>query len=203
VESELPRAETKLSILQHSIEQLAQAGYVYIGMDHFALPTDELAQAQQRRSLYRNFQGYATHAECDLVALGITGISRVGDSYAQNVKTIEEYEARLSRAHIPIERGIKLSADDKLRRDLIMDLICHFSLDIPSLEARHRIRFAEYFAEEIADLEPLQRDGLILVSDRAISVLPVGRLLIRNVCKTFDRYRRIPSPQPLRYSRAI
>ncbi len=200
-ELDLPSPVEKLAILQHSSERLSQAGYVYIGMDHFALPEDELAIAQRQGTLYRNFQGYATQADCDLIGLGTTSISKVGDSYSQNVKTLEEYYAVIDSGHLPVFRGIALTADDKLRRAVIMQLLCHFKLEKSEIEAQYQIKFSDYFAEELPQLEILQRDGLIALSDRRIEILPAGRLLVRNICMTFDIYLRQNSGQ--RFSKVI
>ncbi len=189
-EEELPPAEEKLAILQLCVQRLTDAGYVYIGMDHFAKPDDELAVAQRNGSLYRNFQGYSTQAECDLIAMGVTAVSKIGNSYSQNVKTMEEYEQRIDSGHLPIFRGIKLNEDDVLRRHVITQLICHFSLDMPSVEAAYKIKFADYFATELAELKQLQQDGLVRCTATAIEVQPAGKFLIRNVCMVFDRYLR-------------
>jgi oxygen-independent coproporphyrinogen-3 oxidase len=188
--TQLPSPADKLAILQLTIEKLCGAGYVYIGMDHFAKPDDELAIAQRERKLYRNFQGYSTHAGCDLVALGVTGIGSVGDSYSQNAKTIEAYYEQLDEGHIPVFRGVELDADDKLRRHVITELICHFTLDFATIEVAHGIRFADYFATELDELRALEADGLVAVGANGIAVRPSGRLLIRNICMTFDRYLR-------------
>jgi oxygen-independent coproporphyrinogen-3 oxidase len=199
--AELPSAQTKLDILQLTIDRLTTAGYVYIGMDHFARPDDELAVAQRSGTLYRNFQGYSTHADCDLIGLGITSIGSAADTYAQNVKTPEEYYERLDAGRLPVFRGYALDADDVLRRDVITQLICHFALDIGAVEKRHGIVFRDTFARELADLAPMQRDGLVEVTDAAIRVLPAGRLLIRNVCMVFDKYLREKREQ--RFSKVI
>ncbi|HEX7044041.1 MAG TPA: oxygen-independent coproporphyrinogen III oxidase [Burkholderiales bacterium] len=187
---ELPSAAVKLEILRLTIERLTRAGYVYIGMDHFARPDDELAQAQRRGTLHRNFQGYSTHADCDLVGLGITAIGRVGDTYSQNAKTIDAYDAALRAGRLPIFRGIALDADDRLRRRVIMGLICDFFLDRRCVEAAYGIEFEDYFRTELAELRAMERDGLIRVTDERLEVLPRGRLLIRNICMVFDRYLR-------------
>lgn len=189
-EADLPAAAEKLEILQQTISQLTDAGYVYIGMDHFAKPDDELAVAQKERKLYRNFQGYSTHADCDLVAMGITSISSVGNTYSQNVKTLDEYQARIKAGKLPVFRGVELSDDDVLRRDIIRELICHFSLDIRALENKCTIRFRDYFCAETPLLEAMQEDGLLEFDEDAIRVLPAGRLLIRNICMAFDAYLR-------------
>ena len=185
---QLPPPAEKLRILGHTIERLTEAGYVYIGMDHFARPDDELARAQREGSLYRNFQGYSTHAECDLVAMGITAIGKVGPSYAQNLRTLDAYYERIDAGRLAIFRGVLLDADDLLRRDVINGLICNFRLDKTRIEAAHGIVFDDYFAEELERLQALAADGLVELLPDAIVVLPAGRLLIRNVCMVFDRY---------------
>ncbi|MDH3513692.1 MAG: oxygen-independent coproporphyrinogen III oxidase [Gammaproteobacteria bacterium] len=198
---DLPSPQEKLNILQLTIELLTQAGYVYIGMDHFARPDDELAQAQRNGTLYRNFQGYSTHAECDLIGMGITAIGMVGDCYSQNQKTIESYYAALDSGHLPVMRGVALDDDDKLRREIITQLICHFSLNYGTLENKYGIRFAEYFANELSDLAVMQRDGLLEMDTAAIRIHPAGKLLIRNICMVFDRYLR--EKQQNRFSKVI
>jgi oxygen-independent coproporphyrinogen-3 oxidase len=201
-EADLPVPAAKLEILQLTIERLTGAGYVYIGMDHFARPDDELARAQQEGRLYRNFQGYSTHAGCDLVAMGITSIGSVGDTYAQNVKDLETYHERIDSGHLPVYRGVVLGADDVLRREVITDLICHFYLDIPALEAKYQIGFNDYFSSALGQLEAMQNDGLLTFDGRAIRVLPAGRLLIRNICMVFDRYLQ-GRPEKKTFSRVI
>ena len=198
---DLPSPQEKLNILQLTIERLTQAGYVYIGMDHFSRPDDELAVAQRNGTLYRNFQGYSTHAECDLVGLGVTSIGMVGDSYCQNQRTLEEYYAAIDDGHLPVMRGITLNADDKLRREIITQLICHFTLDVGTVEKSHDIRFSEYFSTELADLKVMQQDGLLDMDAGAIRVRPAGKLLIRNICMVFDRYLR--EKQQRRFSKVI
>jgi oxygen-independent coproporphyrinogen-3 oxidase len=191
----LPAPGEKLAILQHTIERLTEAGYVYIGMDHFARPDDELAVAQREGSLYRNFQGYSTHADCDLVAMGITAIGKVGDSYSQNVKTLDEYSALLNAGRLPVFRGIVLSDDDKLRRAIITQLICHFELNYARIEQTFNIRFCDYFAAELEALKAMQADGLLDVGAQSMVVRPVGKLLIRNICMVFDTYLRAAHKQ--------
>jgi oxygen-independent coproporphyrinogen-3 oxidase len=200
---DLPPPAEKLAILGRTIEKLTGAGYVYIGMDHFARPGDELARAQQAGTLYRNFQGYSTHADCDLVGLGITAIGSLSEAaYAQNVKTLDEYYARLAAGRLAVFRGVVLDDDDRLRRAVIMQLICHFRLDIPALERRFGIRFAEYFATELEALAPMRADGLLELDAHEIRVLPPGRLLIRNVCMVFDKYLS-QQHSPQRFSKVI
>ncbi len=189
-EADLPLPEEKLKILQLTIEHLQQAGYVYIGMDHFAKPDDELCLAQNDDTLYRNFQGYSTHADCDLVGMGVTSISMVGSSYSQNVKGMDEYYAVIDAGKLPVYRGVDLSDDDILRREVITRLICHFHLNMPRIEREFNINFAEYFAAELEDLKQFTGDGLITLDAEEIQINPKGRLLIRNICMVFDRYLR-------------
>jgi oxygen-independent coproporphyrinogen-3 oxidase len=197
----LPSAAEKLDILQLTIERLTAAGYVYIGMDHFARPDDELAVAQRQGTLYRNFQGYSTHADCDMVAMGVTAIGMVGHSYSQNVRTIDDYEAALEAGRLPIMRGIELSPDDLVRRHIISRLICHFELDFGRVEQGYGLVFRDYFAPELAALVPMQDDGLLDLDATTIRVRPAGKLLIRNICMVFDRYLR--DSQERRYSKVI
>jgi oxygen-independent coproporphyrinogen III oxidase len=187
-EAELPGSDVKLAMLSLCIERLAAAGYVYIGMDHFAKPTDDLAIAQQQGRLHRNFQGYSTHADTDLVSCGVSAISAVGATYSQNVKTLDAYYDLLDKNELPIARGIRLTMDDALRRSLIQKLMCQFELSIPAIEQAFPIAFADYFELELAQLQELERDGLVTVDAEWISVTMKGRLLIRNVCMVFDHY---------------
>ncbi|MBL8260093.1 MAG: oxygen-independent coproporphyrinogen III oxidase [Candidatus Competibacteraceae bacterium] len=197
----LPAAAVKLEILERTIERLTGAGYVYIGMDHFAKPDDELALAQRAGTLYRNFQGYSTHADCDLIGFGATSIGMVGDSYSQNLKGLEEYYARIDSGRLAVFRGVRLDADDRLRRAIITELICHFGLEFSAIERRYAIRFRERFAAELAELADMQADGLLALDPAGIRVLPAGRLLIRNICMVFDRYLREQRQQ--RFSKVI
>jgi oxygen-independent coproporphyrinogen III oxidase len=200
-EEELPTPAVKLSILESTIHHLTSAGYVLIGMDHFAKPDDPLARAQREGSLYRNFQGYATHAECDLVAMGVSSIGQVGDAFSQNVKDLETYHAMLAEGRLPIERGFVVNDDDKLRRAVITDLICHFELDGDAVGERFGVDFGDYFAPELENLEPFIEDGLLTLEGSRIRVLPVGRLMIRNICMTFDRY--LDTSGERRFSRTL
>ncbi|SFU43726.1 oxygen-independent coproporphyrinogen III oxidase [Pseudoduganella namucuonensis] len=208
-EEDLPPANVKLDMLALCIDRLTAAGYAYIGMDHFAKPGDDLAVAQRQGRLHRNFQGYSTHAEADLVAVGVSAISAVGNTYSQNEKTLEGYYERLEQGRLPVARGIKLGTDDLLRRYIIQMLMCNFELSIPAIEQAYPIRFRDHFALELAQLEELAREGLIVIDDGWLSVTPRGRLLIRNICMVFDRYLRQPpaagsaTAQPLRYSKTI
>ena len=187
-EADMPSAELKLEILQMIMQRLQEAGYVYIGMDHFAKPDDELAIAQRENKLYRNFQGYSTHSDCDLIGLGITSIGRVADSYVQNAKDLVTYGAAISKGALPVFKGYTLDKDDKLRRAVITQLICHFSLSFETIEQQYAIQFNDYFGEELKAILEMQQDGLLTMDDKGIKVLTAGRLLIRNICMIFDRY---------------
>ena len=181
---------------------MREAGYVFIGMDHFAKPDDELAVAQRHGRLHRNFQGYSTHADADLLSIGVSAISKIGPSYAQNVRTLDDYYDRLDRDQLPVMRGIVLSADDLLRRAIIGSLMCHFELSIESIEIAHLIDFKVYFAGELDRLREMEADGLLSIESKWISVLPRGRLLVRAIAMVFDRYVRLEQERT-RYSRVI
>ena len=185
---DLPSAEEKLAILQGVTNKLIDAGYEYIGMDHFAKPTDELAVAQKEKNLYRNFQGYSTNSDCDLVALGVTSIGKVADSYSQNIKTIKEYIELIELGKLPVFRGVALSEDDILRREVINQLICHFELSFKYIENIFSIKFAEYFSDELDKIKDMQVDSLLELTEDKILVRPEGKLLIRNICMVFDIY---------------
>ncbi|MGZ5008163.1 MAG: oxygen-independent coproporphyrinogen III oxidase [Methylobacter sp.] len=187
-DADMPAPDVKLAILQMVGQRLTEAGYVYIGMDHFAKPDDELAVAQREGHLYRNFQGYSTHSDCDLVGLGITSIGRVGDAYIQNVKELDEYDQLIGQGRLPVFKGVELGGDDKLRRAVITQLICHFDLTFAVIERQFGIHFSNYFAKELEALAPMQADGLLMLSAEGIQVLSAGRLLIRNICMVFDKY---------------
>ena len=209
-EDDLPNADAKLDMLYLCIRRLTEAGYVYIGMDHFAKPGDDLAVAQGQGRLHRNFQGYSTHAESDLIACGVSAISAVGATYSQNTKSLDDYYDRIDRSELPIRRGHRLSMDDLLRRAVIQMLMCNFELSMTSIEMAYPIIFSSYFAAELKELRDMQADGLLVVEDDWISVTLKGRLLIRNICMVFDRYlRHAPkatpagASRPVRYSRAI
>jgi len=201
-EAELPSPDVKLAILERAIEKLTGAGYVYIGMDHFAKPDDELAVAQREGRLHRNFQGYSTQADCDLLAFGISAIGKVGTTYSQNVRTLDDYYSRLDAGTLPCFRGWQLSGDDLLRRDLIQALMCQFEVSIPSVEKRYDIAFRDYFAPELDNLRPLAGDGLVELTTDSIKVTARGRLLVRSVAMVFDRYLR-EQRERARYSRVI
>ncbi len=202
LEADMPSADQRLRILALAIERLTAAGYIYIGMDHFAKPDDELAIAQRQGRLHRNFQGYSTHADCDLLAFGISAIGKVGPTYSQNVKTLDEYYDRVDAGVLPVYRGIELNADDLLRRSIIQSLMCHFELSIESIEIAHLIDFKRYFATELSNLQEMIAAGLVRVDERWITVLPRGRMLVRAIAMVFDRYLRADR-QRFRYSKVI
>ncbi len=200
--AELPPAGEKLAILALAIEKLGAAGYVYIGMDHFAKPDEELARAQAQGKLHRNFQGYTTRPECDLLAFGISAIGKIGRAYSANVKTLDEYYECLDRQALPVKRGYELTDDDLVRRDAIARLMCDFELFPRDIEARHGVDFGDYFAPELAALRPLAADGLVELRPDVIRVTARGRLLVRTVAMLFDRHLREAAEQK-RYSKVI
>lgn len=187
-DADLPDAQAKLAILQMVRQKMADAGYFYIGMDHFALPDDELLAAQREGRLYRNFQGYSTHSDCDLVGFGITAIGRVGDAYIQNVKDLDQYEALLAQDKLPASKGLVLNEDDKIRGLVISQLICNFRLPFSLVEQRFNIDFKHYFASELIELGWMENDKLLRIGKDGLQVLSAGRLLIRNICMVFDNY---------------
>lgn len=197
----LPAAEEKLTILETAFAKLSEAGYVMIGMDHFARPEDPLSQALLDRSLTRNFQGYSTWGETDLVAFGASGIGFVADAYAQNVKTVAEYQERIGSGSLATCRGLELSAEDRLRRDVILALMCHLHLDMGEVGERHGVDLADHFASELGALSPLADDGLVELGPQTIDVTPVGRLLVRNVAMVFDEY--LAANRQVAFSRTV
>ena len=201
-DADLPSAEAKLQIMTLAIGRLTRAGYVYIGMDHFARPDDDLAVAQRRGRLQRNFQGYSTFPESDLVGLGCSAIGKVGPTYYQNHKRLDEYTAALDAGRLPVARGLELGHDDLVRRAVIQALACHFRLSMESIELAYLVDFKDYFAREMADLRRLQDEGLVDLSEDWITVTPRGRLLVRVVCMVFDRYLREAQARA-RYSKVI
>ncbi|HIP07672.1 MAG TPA: oxygen-independent coproporphyrinogen III oxidase [Mariprofundaceae bacterium] len=189
-ESAMPSPQEKLNILEHSINKLIDAGYVFIGMDHFAKPDDELTLAQQEGELYRNFQGYSTQADCDLIGLGLTSIGYVGGSFFQNKKEMDAYQSAIETDGLAVFRGYTLSDEDHLRRAVIMRLMCDFQIDFSVFEADFGIAFQQHFADSLEDLQEMQDDGLLTLSDTSLVVLPAGRLMIRNVAMVFDEHLR-------------
>ncbi len=202
LEADMPTADNRLQILSLAIRKLTDAGYVFIGMDHFAKPDDELAVAQRAGRLHRNFQGYSTHSDCDMMSFGISSISKVGPTYYQNVKTLDEYYEHLDTGRVPVYRGIELDSDDILRRSIIQSLMCHFELSMESVEAEYRIDFEAYFSVELESLREMVQAGLLRVEDKRITVLPSGRMLVRAISMVFDKYLRADR-QSKRYSKVI
>ncbi|WP_213293385.1 oxygen-independent coproporphyrinogen III oxidase [Paraburkholderia sacchari] len=197
----LPSPATRLALLQLVVEQLTEAGYVYIGMDHFALPTDELARAQAQRTLHRNFQGYSTRAECDLIGFGASSIGKVGDVYAQNAKDLASYGAAIDAGQLAVTRGVRLTADDRLRRDIITELMCNLELRFDEFEAAYGVRFPAEFAPELERLRAFEADGLVTCRSDRIEVLPAGRMFVRNIAMVFDRY--LGAQKIERFSRTV
>jgi len=185
---DLPSAVEKLSIFQYIIENLQKNGYLYIGMDHFAKPDDELAIAQKQGCLHRNFQGYTTHEEYELIGVGVSSIGSINGHYHQNVRDIEEYYQALDKEQLPSWRGVEVNNDDLLRKRVIFDLICHFELAMSKVEQEYSIDFKQYFSNELSMLEPFIQDGLVQIENDKIMVTNRGRLLIRNICMVFDAY---------------
>ena len=201
-DEDLPKAEEKMAILQQTIEMLTGAGYQFIGMDHFALPDDELAVAQREGKLHRNFQGYTTQGDCDLVGFGVSAISMIGDAYAQNQKELKKYYAQVDEMRHALWKGVSLDGDDLLRREVIKQLICNFKLDKQAIESRFGLNFNDYFKQDLALLQTFIDDQLVAVGERYIEVTPRGRLLIRNICMCFDKYLRMRARQQ-QFSRVI
>jgi oxygen-independent coproporphyrinogen-3 oxidase len=185
---QLPGAAARISMFERSLQTFEQAGYVYIGMDHFALPDDALAVARRQGRLHRNFQGYTTQPECDLIALGVSAIGRVGATYSQNAKTLEEYYDLLDQGRLPVVRGLALSRDDLVRRSVIMALMCQGELQFEALETAFLIDFNSYFAAELQALSVLQAQGLVRVGRSGITVTAHGWFFVRAVAMVFDRY---------------
>ena len=199
---ELPSPEEKLNIMLDAIRRLSDAGYHYIGMDHFAKSGDDLARAQRQGRLHRNFQGYSTRPDCDLVGLGVSAISKIGPTYSQNVRTVEEYYDRIEHNMLPTVRGISLDRDDILRRAVIMALMCHFEVAKESIEIVHMIKFDDYFKTELAELKMFEDEGLVENTPEWLTVTPKGKLLVRAVAMTFDRYLRADQ-RARRYSKIV
>lgn len=199
--SDLPSAEARLQIFMMSTRRLLEAGYVYIGLDHFAKPDDELNRARLTNGLHRNFQGYTTRAECDLIGFGVSAIGKVGASYSQSVRSINAYYKALDEDRLPIEKGFAMSADDLLRRDVIMTLMCSMPLDFRAVGEAHGIDFTVYFAPELARLEPFEEAGLMQRNDDGITITPRGRLFVRAIGMVFDKY--LGQPTVSTYSKLI
>ncbi|ANP75087.1 MULTISPECIES: oxygen-independent coproporphyrinogen III oxidase [unclassified Vibrio] len=201
-DEDLPEAKEKMAILQDTIETLTGAGYQFIGMDHFALPEDELAVAQREGILHRNFQGYTTQGEADLIGFGVSAISMVGDAYAQNQKELKKYYAQVNDLRHALWKGVVLDSDDLVRREVIKQLICNFKLDKTMIESEFSVDFNGYFKEDLGLLQTFINDELVEVDDKEIRVTLRGRLLIRNICMCFDKYLRAKARQQ-QFSRVI
>ncbi|MFA0689230.1 oxygen-independent coproporphyrinogen III oxidase [Vibrio splendidus] len=201
-DEDLPEPKEKMAILQDTIETLTGAGYQFIGMDHFALPEDELAVAQREGILHRNFQGYTTQGEADLIGFGVSAISMVGDAYAQNQKELKKYYAQVNDLRHALWKGVALDSDDLLRREVIKQLICNFKLDKTMIESEFSVNFNRYFKEDLGLLQTFINDELVEVHDKEIRVTLRGRLLIRNICMCFDKYLRAKARQQ-QFSRVI
>ncbi|WP_396433545.1 oxygen-independent coproporphyrinogen III oxidase [Limnohabitans sp.] len=186
--SDLPSAADKVAMLSRSLEALTAAAYVYIGMDHFALPSDALAVAKRQGRLHRNFQGYSTQAEGDLIALGVSSIGRIGSSYSQNAKTLEQYVAMLEQGHLPVVRGLALTRDDLVRRAVIMAIMCHGHVPFESINLAWMVDFKSLFAKELVQLQDMQSQGLVQLSDKGIVVTAIGWFFVRGVAMVFDRF---------------
>jgi len=199
-EEDLPTPAQKLEIFKNTMEKLQAAGYVYIGMDHFALEEDSMVKAQQEGTLQRNFQGYSTHADADLIGIGVSSIGCICDSYSQNSGDYDTYRDSILAGKLPVVKGLIMNDEDKLRRQVINKLICHFQLDIATIEADWDVEFWKYFAEEKRELRGMAEDGLLTFDDAKIEVQPRGRLLIRNICMVFDQYLK---QNTVKFSRVI
>jgi oxygen-independent coproporphyrinogen-3 oxidase len=201
--AELPNAHERLSLLRLAVDKLGEAGYDYIGMDHFALPGDSLALAKQNGTLHRSFQGYTTHADRDLVGFGVSAIGHVGGLYVQNHKALPEYQAAVAGGELPSNRSRSMTRDDRIRKDVINALMCHGFIDIPAVEARNGIVFDAYFAKERRRLLDLQADGLVELGAARIALTSIGKLLMRTVAMTFDAYIDVESQPALESQPAV
>ncbi len=200
-EADLPDFATRLELQQLIHDRLGAAGYVNIGMDHFAKPDDELVQAQRNKTLWRNFQGYTTHKDCDIYAFGASSISQTREVYAQNEKNLKKYQERVAAGQLPIERGLRLTQEDQMRRDLITRIMCDLELDYADFAAAWQVDFHTHFADGLADLPELAADGLITLTDRGFRVTDLGRIFLRNIAMCFDAYLRQAGEAQPRYSR--
>jgi oxygen-independent coproporphyrinogen-3 oxidase len=200
----LPQPEQRLELLRLAIDELSSSGYRYIGLDHFALPTDELVRAQEAGTLQRNFMGYTTHADCDLIGIGASAISHIGDSFSQNLKDVRSWEQALDTGRLPVWRGVMLSHDDLVRGAVIGSLMCQGVIEVAAIEQRFNIDFGRYFSEPLERLQPCLADGLVTIEPGRIAVTAAGRLLLRNIAMCFDAYLPPQStPQPASFSKVI
>jgi oxygen-independent coproporphyrinogen-3 oxidase len=202
-EETLPQIDVRLELQKLTLEKLTSAGYVYIGMDHFARPDDELVKAQQAKTLYRNFQGYTTHKDCDILAFGASAISQTDDVYAQNVKVLSEYRALVNDDRLPVERGLRITHEDKLRREAITQIMCDLELDKVSFGRQWNIDFDRYFAPALEELKSMQADGLVELEAAKVRVTEEGRVFLRNIAMAFDAYLHQQATDKPRYSRTI
>ncbi|HSI95359.1 MAG: oxygen-independent coproporphyrinogen III oxidase [Methylophilaceae bacterium] len=202
-EETLPHLDQRLALQKLTLEKLTAAGYVYIGMDHFARPDDELVKAQKAKTLYRNFQGYTTHKDCDILAFGVSAISQTDDVYAQNVKVISEYRERVEVGKLPVERGLRISREDKLRREAITQIMCDLELDKAAFGKQWNIDFDSHFADALEELKEMHTDGLVVLEPATIRVTEAGRVFLRNIAMAFDGYLRQQATDKPRYSRTI
>ena len=202
ISAELPMASAKVSMLARSIDVFMNAGYVYVGMDHFALPDDALAIAKRQGRLHRNFQGYSTQPDCDLIALGVSAIGRVGATYSQNAKTLDDYYDRLNQGHLPVVRGLALTRDDLVRRAVIMALMCQGELLFEPMEQSWLIDFHTYFATELEQLKEMEGQGLVVLGPEGIEVTAMGWYFVRGIAMVFDRYLQADKNRA-RFSRII
>ena len=200
-EADLPDAATRLGLQQAVNEMLGAVGYVNIGLDHFARPDDELVRAQQNKTLWRNFQGYTTHKDCDILAFGVSSISQTADTYMQNEKNLKRYEERIAATGLAVERGLRLTRDDQIRRDAITRVMCDLELDFAAFGREWDIPFTDYFADAMIELRPLADDGLVEITSDRIGVTHTGRLFLRNIGMCFDRYLKDAASDQPRYSR--
>jgi oxygen-independent coproporphyrinogen-3 oxidase len=194
--STLPDAAARIELLRLAIEELADVGYRYVGMDHFALPDDELLRARERGGLQRNFMGYTTHADCDLIGIGASAISHIADSYSQNLRDLKTWKAAVEERRLPVWRGLALTFDDRLRAEVIAQLMCQGVIDTATVQQHYGIDFGAYFGEELRRLRALADDGLVRISHGRIAATPPGQLLLRNIAMCFDRYLAAP-PEPV------
>lgn len=201
-QADLPSPQEKLAIFHRATELLQEAGYLYLGMDHFAKPGDSLGKALKDRSLQRNFQGYSTHGDCDLLSFGVSSISALSDVYFQNTKDLAAYQQQVNAGDLAIEKSCKLTDDDQLRRYVINQIICHGELNFAEIDRRFDINTMLYFTNELFALTPMVEDGLISLSSNGLQVNNSGRLLVRRICMVFDRYLQQPSTE-IRYSKII
>jgi oxygen-independent coproporphyrinogen-3 oxidase len=202
VTAELPDAARRVELLSLAIDKLTAAGYLHIGLDHFALPEEDLSRALENRSLHRNFMGYTTHADCDLIGLGMSAISHVGDSYSQNFKNLTDWENAIDKGRLPVYRGVALDEDDLIRADVIQQIMCRGDLDKRAVSDRHDIDFDEYFADALRALQAVAADGLVELSPERIAATSRGRLLLRMIAMCFDRYIQPQAERP-RHSRVV